>query len=36
MVVLHHSKHRVPKLPPRANYLKGAVPNEAREYLVRR
>ena len=27
MIVLRRSKHRVPKLRPHANYLKGVVPN---------
>ena len=35
MVVLHHGGHRVPTLPPRANCLRGAVPNEGRKYLVK-
>lgn len=31
MVVLHHSGHRVPTMPPRANYLRGVVPNEGHQ-----
>ena len=35
MVVLHHSGHCVPTLLPRANYLRGVVPNEGCKYLVK-
>ena len=36
MLVLHHSEHCVPTLPPRANCLRGVVPNEGGQYLVKR